>query len=63
VWRIKYTDAAGKQIMETVGAEREGASPTSTPKPNYAADLQALWSNSTAAAGELDSGDQTPNLN
>ena len=24
VWRIKYADAAGKQVMETVGAEREG---------------------------------------
>lgn len=24
VWRVKYTDAAGKQIMETVGAERDG---------------------------------------
>lgn len=24
VWRIKYVDAAGKQVMETLGAEREG---------------------------------------
>jgi integrase len=24
VWRIKYADADGKQVMETVGAEREG---------------------------------------
>jgi integrase len=24
VWRIKYVDAAGKQTMETVGAERDG---------------------------------------
>lgn len=24
VWRIKYTDAAGKQVMETVGPERDG---------------------------------------
>jgi hypothetical protein len=24
VWRIKYADAAGKQVMETVGAGREG---------------------------------------
>ena len=24
VWRIKYADAAGKQVMETVGAERDG---------------------------------------
>ncbi len=24
VWRIKYVDAAGKQVMETVGAERDG---------------------------------------
>ena len=23
-WRIKYTDATGKQVMETVGAERDG---------------------------------------
>lgn len=24
VWRVKYADADGKQVMETVGAEREG---------------------------------------
>jgi integrase len=24
VWRIKYRDASGKQVMETVGAERDG---------------------------------------
>ena len=24
VWRIKYLDASGKQVMETVGAERDG---------------------------------------
>lgn len=24
VWRIKYADATGKQVMETVGPEREG---------------------------------------
>jgi len=24
VWRIKYADAAGQQVMETVGAERDG---------------------------------------
>src|SRR5438105_5061956 len=24
VWRIKYLDAAGKQVQETVGAERDG---------------------------------------
>lgn len=24
VWRVKYTDADGKQVMETVGAERDG---------------------------------------
>ena len=24
VWRVKYADADGKQIMETVGAERDG---------------------------------------
>lgn len=24
MWRIKYADATGKQVMETVGAEREG---------------------------------------
>ena len=24
VWRIKWTDAAGAQIMETIGAERDG---------------------------------------
>ena len=24
VWRIKYADATGKQVMETVGAERDG---------------------------------------
>ena len=24
VWRIKYADAGGKQVMETVGAERDG---------------------------------------
>jgi integrase len=24
VWRIKYADASGKQVMETVGAERDG---------------------------------------
>ncbi len=24
VWRIKYADAAGKQVMETLGAERDG---------------------------------------
>jgi len=24
VWRIKYADADGKQVMETVGREREG---------------------------------------
>ena len=24
VWRIKYVDAAGKQVMETAGAERDG---------------------------------------
>ena len=24
VWRIKYTDAEGKQVMETLGPEREG---------------------------------------
>jgi hypothetical protein len=24
VWRIKYSDAEGKQVMETVGAERDG---------------------------------------
>lgn len=24
VWRIKYSDATGRQVMETVGAEREG---------------------------------------
>jgi integrase len=24
VWRVKYRDAAGKQVMETVGAERDG---------------------------------------
>jgi hypothetical protein len=23
VWRIKFTDAAGKQVMETLGPERE----------------------------------------
>jgi integrase len=26
VWRIKYADAGGKQVMETVGAERDGFS-------------------------------------
>lgn len=24
VWRIKYPDADGRQVMETVGAERDG---------------------------------------
>jgi hypothetical protein len=24
VWRIKYRDATGQQVMETVGAERDG---------------------------------------
>jgi integrase len=24
VWRVKYTDASGKQVMETIGAERNG---------------------------------------
>ena len=24
VWRIKYADATGRQVMETVGAERDG---------------------------------------
>lgn len=24
VWRIKYADAAGQQVMETIGAERDG---------------------------------------
>src|SRR5436189_4960107 len=24
VWRIKYADADGKQVMETIGAERTG---------------------------------------
>jgi hypothetical protein len=24
VWRIKYRDADGRQVMETVGAERDG---------------------------------------
>ena len=24
VWRVKYRDAAGKQVMETIGAERDG---------------------------------------
>jgi integrase len=24
VWRIKYADSAGKQVMETIGAERDG---------------------------------------
>jgi hypothetical protein len=24
VWRIKYTDGDGRQVMETVGAERDG---------------------------------------
>ncbi len=24
VWRIKYSDATGKQVMETIGAERDG---------------------------------------
>jgi hypothetical protein len=24
VWRIKYADADGKQVMETVGAKRDG---------------------------------------
>src|SRR5262249_45241469 len=24
VWRIKYTDASGRQVMETIGAERDG---------------------------------------
>jgi hypothetical protein len=24
VWRIKYRDATGRQVMETVGAERDG---------------------------------------
>jgi hypothetical protein len=24
VWRIKYQDASGRQVMETVGAERDG---------------------------------------
>ena len=24
VWRIKYADAEGRQVMETVGAERDG---------------------------------------
>jgi hypothetical protein len=24
VWRIKYRDAGGRQVMETVGAERDG---------------------------------------
>ena len=24
VWRIKYRDAAGKQVMETLGPAREG---------------------------------------
>ena len=23
-WRIKYADADGRQVMETVGAERDG---------------------------------------
>src|SRR5689334_13530170 len=24
VWRIRYADATGKQVMQTVGAERDG---------------------------------------
>jgi hypothetical protein len=24
VWRVKYADAEGRQVMETVGAERDG---------------------------------------
>jgi hypothetical protein len=24
VWRIKYSDASGRQVMETIGAERAG---------------------------------------
>lgn len=24
VWRIKYADASGTQVMETIGAERDG---------------------------------------
>lgn len=24
VWRVKYDDAAGRQVMETLGPEREG---------------------------------------
>ena len=24
VWRLKYVDADGKQVMETLGAERDG---------------------------------------
>jgi hypothetical protein len=34
VWRIKYRDADGRQVMETVGAERDGVTRKHAP-PSY----------------------------
>ena len=35
VWRIKYVDATGKQVMETIGAERNGVT-RKKPRPSSA---------------------------
>ena len=34
VWRIKYADAAGKQVMETIEAERDGVTRSDQPTPS-----------------------------